>query len=88
VLRAARIVRHHRRSGDRGEQILPDLDQLDRNATNAVLSDLMMLALGGAGTAQERTAPEYAELLASAGFDVTRILELEEGFSAIEARAV
>lgn len=68
------------------EQILPELDQLDASATNAVLSDLMMLALGGSGTAQERTGRQYRDLLAAAGLDVARVVPLAEGFSAIEAR--
>jgi hypothetical protein len=52
----------------------------------AVMSDLMMLALGGTGTARERTEDEYAAILAASGFSLDERLPLVDGFEALVAR--
>jgi hypothetical protein len=55
-------------------------------ASNAVLRfDMAMLALGGAGTAQERTLTQYDDLLHSAGLQRRAVMPITEGFVAITA---
>jgi hypothetical protein len=46
---------------------------------------MAMLALGGAGTAQERTLTQYDDLLHSAGLQRRAVMPITEGFVAITA---
>ena len=61
------------------ETIVPD----DNHPALVHLMDLNMLVMTGS---RERTAAEYGELLADAGFRVTRVLPTASPFSIIEAR--
>jgi hypothetical protein len=64
------------------ERILPD--ELETSAVHqaAVRSDLTMLV---AHAAQERTEADFRDLLNSAGFKITRILQAGSTFNIIEA---
>jgi O-methyltransferase domain len=65
------------------EQILPDRVEPGFDAQMHVLADLnMMVRTGGF----ERTAGEFAELLAKAGLKMTRVIPTRSFFSLIEAR--
>jgi hypothetical protein len=69
------------------ERILPDVIEAG-SADDVLIMDLMMLALGGVGNAQERTLAQYDDLLARASLERRRVTPLVEGFAAIEATAL
>jgi SAM-dependent methyltransferase len=63
------------------EQIVPPTVGPESEAVTR--TDLVMMAVGG----KERTEAEYRALLAAAGLELTRIVPIGLGFSALEARA-
>jgi hypothetical protein len=63
------------------EQVVPPTVGPAQEAV--VRTDLVMMAVGG----KERTEAEYRALLAQAGLELTRIVPVGLGFSALEARA-
>jgi hypothetical protein len=67
------------------ERLLPTHTERDPAAEDAVLYDLMMLAIGGAGDARERTLDGYDALLDAAGLKRIGVLPLVEGFVALTA---
>jgi hypothetical protein len=70
------------------ERIVPDSMEANGEADGVLIMDIMMLALGGAGNAQERTLAQYDALLTRAGLQRRRITALTDGFAAIEATAI
>jgi SAM-dependent methyltransferase len=66
------------------ERLVPD--QLEDQAAHraVVRGDLTMMAWGG----QERTAREYRELFAQAGFQLSRVVPTASPFSVIEGRPI
>ena len=67
------------------ESILPDRVDGSMRTLSVILSDLNMLVNAGG---LERTEAEFRELLASAGFEMTRVLPIEAPWplSLIEAK--
>lgn len=67
------------------ERVLPATLDHSADVQVSVQSDLnMLIRVGG----RERTDPEYAALLAAAGFALERIIPTPSGFSVITSRAV
>jgi hypothetical protein len=82
---ATTILRHCRQScGNAGRLVIVDMEIGGHDVTGESLaSDMtMMLLVGG----RERTRPEFARLLHTAGFTVTRNIKLRSPYVAIEAR--
>lgn len=67
------------------ERPLPELDALAASSAPAVMGDLMMLAVFGPGSGQERTEAEYGALLTASGFSLRERLPLSGGFAALVA---
>ncbi|HEY5412388.1 MAG TPA: methyltransferase [Caulobacteraceae bacterium] len=63
------------------EQVVPEVIQATAEHQAVIRADLTMMGMGG----KERTAAEYAALLADAGWRLTRILPSGAAFSLIEA---
>ena len=63
------------------EQVVPEVIQPTPEHQAVIRADLTMMGMGG----KERTAAEYAALLADAGWRLTRILPSGAAFSVIEA---
>jgi SAM-dependent methyltransferase len=63
------------------ERVVPELGQIGAGDRLIVAEDLKMMTVGG----QERTAQEYRELFARAGWRMTRVQAAQQGFSVIEA---
>ena len=65
------------------ERVLPELGDDPDAALGTLMADLhMMVMLGG----RERTTSEYAALFVAAGLNLTRTIDLQSDFYAIEAR--
>lgn len=64
------------------ERIVPDT--VGPEDQDVIRGDLIMLTVGG----KERTEAEYHTLLKGSGLAITRIIPLDGGYSAIEARAI
>ena len=69
------------------ERVVPDHIDANGEADGVLIMDIMMLALGGAGNAQERTLAQYDDLLTRTGLQRRAITPLTDGFAAIEASA-
>ena len=65
------------------ERLLPDRPEPGEDAV--LRFDMAMLALGGVGTAQERTLDQYDGLLHAAGLQRRAVMPLTEGFVAMTA---
>jgi len=63
------------------ERIVPE--KVSAADEDVIRGDLTMLTVGG----KERTEAEYRTLLGEAGLEITRIVPIDAGYSAIEARA-
>jgi hypothetical protein len=63
------------------EMVLPESSEFH---PGKLLDVVMLVATGG----RERTAPEYGELLAKAGFEMTRVVPTPSPVSVVEARPV
>lgn len=68
------------------ERLLPDAAELGPEALDTVRSDLMMLALFGAGSGRERTEAEVRGLLGEAGFAEVACEPLAGPFCVLTAR--
>ena len=66
------------------EQVVPDRLEPCFDHRAVIRGDLTMLTVGG----KERTAAEYRDLLAEAGFELTAITPTASSFSVIEAKPV
>ena len=64
------------------EQVVPEIVTADPVQEAMVRTDLVMMAVDG----KERTEAQYRALLTEAGWRLTRIVRIDAGFSAIEAR--
>jgi hypothetical protein len=69
------------------ERVVPDHIEANGEADGVLIMDIMMLALSGAGNAQERTLAQYDHLLTRTGLQRRAITPLTDGFAAIEASA-
>ena len=69
------------------ERVVPDHIEANGEADGVLIMDIMMLALGGAGNAQERTLVQYDDLLTRTGLQRRAFTPLTDGFAAIEATA-
>jgi hypothetical protein len=67
------------------ERLIPDPLEPGPQSSAVVRFDMAMLALGGVGTAQERTLSQYDRLLDAVGFERQDVMPLTEGFVAITA---
>lgn len=84
--RCRTILNHCRTAADDGtiliiERIVPDT--VSPADADVIRGDLVMLGVGG----KERTEAEYHRLLGEAGLRISRIVNIDGNFSAIEARA-
>ncbi|HEY1124018.1 MAG TPA: methyltransferase [Sphingobium sp.] len=85
--RCETILNHCRAAADGGtiliiERIVPET--VSPADTDVVRGDLVMLGVGG----KERTEAEYHALLGQAGLRISRIVNIDGNFSAIEAQTV